>query len=482
MDYLKEKGDGEDPYLVVWTDGDKRNPQNWSLLKKWYVTLSVGLIAFVVGVAGTINSASDSYAAEKFGVTKEVMTMQNSLYLVGFGISAPAMGPLSELAGRNPVYLITLLIYSVFCLGSGFARNIQTRAILRFFAGVFGAAPLSNAGGSVADVAGPLQRTYLFPTFSFVGFAGTAIGPVFGGWIGERADQAWCDWVNAIAGFATTVLLALTLPETLSVELLKYRSAEIRKVTQDDRYCTSLERRLRGTGRGFGYEVLLAVARPVKFLATEPITFSFAFYLTIVYIILFGDLESYPLIFGIWDWGPGKTGSVFAAIFLGMAFVGLVTPFMYWQYKGIARRYDAAGRPIEPEKRLYLCLVLTWCMPIALFWAGWTAYRSISPWSVIVSQFVFGIGSLSCFISSYMYIIDVYQINAATPLATLVFLRYIVAGAGAITFTRPMFEGIGVHWALTLLALLSVLVSLIPPLFYVFGPTLRKRSAYAMAQ
>lgn len=479
-DNKSEESDGD--ILVTWTDGDPRNPQNWSLIRKWYVTVSVGLIAFVVGVASSINSAADSYAAEKFGVSLEVMSMQNSFYLIGFGLSAPAMGPLSELSGRSPVYLITLLIYSIFCLGSGFATNIQTRVILRFFAGVFGAAPLSNAGGSVADVAGPLQRTYLFPTFSAIGFSGNALGPVFGGWIGERADQAWCDWVNALAGFGTTLLLAFTLPETLSVELLKHRSSEIRKVTNDNRYCTTLESRLRKSNRGFGYEVLTAIGQPIKFLFTEPITFTFSFYLSVVYIVLFGDLESYPLIFGIYGWKAGKTGSVFGAIGVGMICVGLLTPFMYHMYIGIEKRCAAAGTSPQPETRLYLCLVLTWCMPIALFWAAWTAYPSISPWSLIVSQFVFGIGALSCFISSYMYIIDVYQTNAASPLATLVFLRYNIAGAGAVTFVRPMFNGIGTHWALTLLAFLSVLVSLIPPVFYFCGPYLRRRSAYAMAQ
>lgn len=482
LNFVEEKSEKEDPFLVTWTEGDSRNPQNWSLFKKWLISASVVLIAFVVGAAGTINSAAESYAAEKFGVTEEVMTLQDSLYLIGFGLSAPVMGPLSELKGRNPVYLITLLIYSVFCLGSGFAENIQTRAILRFFAGVFGAAPLSNAGGSVADVAGPLQRSYLFPCFSFLGFMGTSIGPVFGGWIGERADQAWCDWVNAIAGFGTVILLGLTMPETLSMELLRHRSSEIRRVTGDDRYTTALERKLRDSGRPFIYEVFTAVLQPVKFLATEPITLAFAFYLTVVYIVLFGDLESYPLIFSIYDWSPGKVGSVFAAVSIGMVLVGALTPITYWHYKKIYYQCEAEGRPVQPETRLFLCMVLTWCMPIALFWAGWTAYPSISPWSLIVSQFVFGVGALACFISSYMYIIDVYQVNAASPLATLVFLRYIVAGAGAITFTRPMFEGIGNHWALSLLGFLSVLVSLIPPVFYIFGPKLRRRSSYAMSQ
>lgn len=472
-----------DPYLVRWAPEDKRNPQNWSLPMKWSITLQVAAIAFVVGMAGSINSGADAAAAQKFGVSAEVMALQTALFLIGFGVSAPAMGPLSELSGRLPVYLFPLLVFSAFSLGSGFAPNIQTRVILRFFAGFFGAAPLSNAGGSIADMSGPIQRSYLFPIFSFFGFCGTPLGAIFGGWIGERTNQGWCDWLSAILGLAIVIVLFFFMPETLSSQILKARAMELRKATGNEEYCTPIERNLKNSKQSFFMVVLNSIWQPVKFLATEPITLCFAMYLTIVYIILFGDLESYPLIFTIYGWDSGKTGSVFAAVFVGMCLTGAITPWTYKIYLNQTKKALEKGEQMPPpEIRLNLAIYGTWTMPIALFWGAWTAYKSISPWSLIVSQFVFGIGALCCFISSYMYVIDVYQVNAASPLASLVLLRYVTAGAGSIMFTRPMFEGIGIHWAMSLLGFLSVAISLVPVIFSIYGPEIRRKSKYAMSQ
>lgn len=472
----------EDPFLVQWTEDDVRNPQQWSLGKKWFVTIQVALIALVVGYAGGVNSAADAQAAEKFGVSGEVMALQTGLFLVGFGVSAPAMGPLSELSGRLPTYLFPLIIFGVFCLGSGFATNIQTRVILRFFAGFFGAAPLSNAGGSVADMCGPLQRTYLFPAFSVIGFMGPPIGPILGGWIGELGDEGWCDWSTAIMALLVIIALVLFMPETLSSELLKIRAEELRKQTGDDRYETLMERKARNSNKNFGKTLLSAMFNSVMFLVTEPITLCFATYMSVVYIILFGDLESYAIIFSIYDWKAGKIGSVFAAMAIGMAVTGLLIPVMFYRYKGLLSKVSQGGKLPQPEERLKLAIYGTWTMPIGLFWGGWTAYKSISPWSLIISQFVFGFGTLCCFISSYMYVIDVYQVNSASPLASLVFMRYIIAGAGSVMFTRPMFEGIGIHWGMSLLGFLAILVSFVPVIYYLYGPLIRSKSKYAMAQ
>ena len=56
--------------------------------------------------------------------------------------------------------------------------------------------------------------------------------------------------------------------------------------------------------------------------------------------------------------------------------------------------------------------------------------------------------------------------------------RYFVGG-GMIVATRPMYQGIGVHWTLTLLALLAVLLVPAPRVLVRYGHLLRKRSKFA---
>jgi ABC-type transport system involved in cytochrome bd biosynthesis fused ATPase/permease subunit len=59
--------------------------------------------------------------------------------------------------------------------------------------------------------------------------------------------------------------------------------------------------------------------------------------------------------------------------------------------------------------------------------------------------------------------------------------RYLVSG-GMVMATRPMYVGIGVHWTLTLLGCLSVILLPMPWVFHKYGEKLRERSPYAKHQ
>lgn len=177
----------EDPYLVAWTHGDPENPHNWSDTRRWLVTFLVGQIALLGGAAASIDQAAATGAAEALGVSVEVLSLETALFLVGFGIASPFFAPLSEIGGRNPVYIVTLLIFVLFEGGIALSSDIQTRVILRFFSGIAGSPVLSNAGGTLSDMWNPLERTFAFPFFACCGFLGPAVGPVIGGFIGQSA-------------------------------------------------------------------------------------------------------------------------------------------------------------------------------------------------------------------------------------------------------------------------------------------------------
>lgn len=57
---------------------------------------------------------------------------------------------------------------------------------------------------------------------------------------------------------------------------------------------------------------------------------------------------------------------------------------------------------------------------------------------------------MGIFVSSYQYVIDSYETNSANALSIITFLRYFVAG-GMVVAARPMYEGIGVHWVMTIM-------------------------------
>ena len=103
-------------------------------------------------------------------------SLATGLFLIGFGCGALIAGPVSETVGRNPVYITTLSLYMVFVMASGLAPNIGAQLAFRFLAGIFGATPLTCAGGSLSDLWSPMERVYAFPVFANAAF----MGPIFG--------------------------------------------------------------------------------------------------------------------------------------------------------------------------------------------------------------------------------------------------------------------------------------------------------------
>lgn len=81
--------------------------------------------------------------------------------------------------------------------------------------------------------------------------------------------------------------------------------------------------------------------------------------------------------------------------------------------------------------------------------------------------------------TAYMYIIDSYEVFAASALTFVTVTRYLVAG-GMTVVGVPLYENLGPHWALTLLAGVSVLMTPIPFVLYRYGGGIRKRSKYAV--
>ncbi|GAA6001804.1 hypothetical protein JCM10207_002328 [Rhodosporidiobolus poonsookiae] len=469
------KTEEQDLFLVDFVPNDPLDPKNWSLTRRWIYTFMIAHIALAVGVAGAINSAAAPFAAEALGVSEEVALLDTALFLTGFGVAAPIVGPLSEVAGRNPVYIITLLLFTLFEIGAACTTTIYARCIVRFFAGLAGATPLSNAGGSLADMWRPSERVFAFPAFAVSGFLGPAIGPVLGGWIGERYRYEWCDWVTAIWGALVLVTTALFLPETLAPAILKLKAQAIRKRTGDDRYRTALEKLREQIP--FRVHFVDALQRPFKMLVLEPIVIFFSLYMSVVYIVLFGDLVAYSYIFEPYSLSDGVLGLTFLAIIVGLLIMGALIPLIYRFHLRAEAKAEREGRSLQPEQHLWIAMWGTWLIPISLFWGAWTSRESISIWSTLVSQVLFGTGILAVFIASYQYMIDAYLATAASALAVLTFVRYPISG-GAVLFTGPMYKSLGRHWAMSLLAFISLAMSAIPFVFYRYGPRIRSWSRY----
>jgi multidrug resistance protein len=427
-----EKAPEREKVFVVGyeSESDILNPHNWSYGTRILATIMIAWIGFIVGFASSVDSAALAQAAEEFGVSKVTESLATGLFLVGFGFGALFAGPISETVGRNPVYIVTLAVYMIWIMASALAPNIGSQLVFRFLAGFFGSTPLTCAGGSISDLWDPMERVFAFPVFANAAFMGPIFGPVVGGFVGQSSlvSWRWCEWITLIISGAILIMVILFQPETFAPILLKWKATHLRKITGDDRYVAEVEIR----ADPFWKRLLHALYRPFILTAREPIVILFALYLTVVYIILFTFLDGYTYIFGrTYGFSEGITGLSFLGIGIGLCFASLWVPLIHhWAKRdlAIAREQYGPNARNPPEQRLWFAMLGAPAVPISLFWMGWTNYKSVSYWNALVASVLFGYGILCIFISSYQYIIDSYEMYAASALASLTLIRYVAAG------------------------------------------------------
>ncbi|KAJ9094555.1 hypothetical protein QFC20_006870 [Naganishia adeliensis] len=462
-----EKSDEE--WMVRFEKGDPENPKNWSALFRWYLTAAGSLLVLNSTFASSAPSGVVPNLEREFGFGREVGVLTISLFVAGYTFGPLIWGPASEQVGRKPVFLLAFLFYTGFQVGCGLSQNTASLLIFRLLSGCFASAPLTNSGALLADIWDADRRGIAMAYFSLAPFAGPALGPIVGGFIGNsNASWRWLFWVLTLfAGFCGLLVL-FTIPETYTPKILAQKAKRLRKETGDDRYWAPLERNERNL-KSLSKDLFI---KPFKMLFTEPMLAAITVY--IVYLMF----EAYPVVFSVGHgFSAGITGLMFLGVFLG----GVISTIIYLvyfnpRYKKASKRY--APDPTPPEVRIEFCLMAAPLLVIAFFVFGWTSYPTLSWVGPCIGGGILGVAVLAIFVSLFNYIVDTYLFAAASALAANTVCRS-VFGAVFPLFATQMYEKLNPRWASTLLGFLALLMMPIPFVLIKYGPTLRARSKHA---
>lgn len=479
---LAQDKSGNDVYIVGWdSPNDPQNPQNWSTTRRLKTTILLFIIAFVVTAASSIDSAVLVPAAQDFGVSEVSETLGGTaMFLIGFGCGALFSSPLSELVGRYPVYLGALSLFGIWIMASALAPNIGAQIVFRYLAGFCGAAPLTVAGGSMSDIWNPLEKTWTFPIFAISGFGGPTLGPVIGAYIGYTGvlSWRWAEWIMLIFDGLVIFLVVVGKEETLGPRLLKYKAYYFRQLTGDHRFRCEADLH----GKSLGQVLKTNFSRPF-ILALEPIVMAWTLYLSVIYIVLFTFLDGYAYIFEMtYSINSGLSYTIFVGLFIGILLDVCLIPIVYRQTTTQLAHDgdDGKGTRLNRETRLLYAMYGAPTIPIGLFWMAWTDFSHISIWSPICASVLVGFGIISIFMSAYMYIIDSYEVNAASALTFVALVRYLAAG-GMTVVGVPFYKNLGPRYTLTILACIAAAVVPIPYALWKWGPVIRGRSKYAIS-
>ncbi|KPM46338.1 hypothetical protein AK830_g84 [Neonectria ditissima] len=312
--YQEENAVQEKITTLVEFDGpdDPHHPVNWPFRKKVTTTILYGLTTCWITFASAVYSAAIYPVAAEFKVSTEVSAAGVSLMVFEFGLGPLIWAPLSELYGRKWAVLLPYFVAAIFSFGTATAKDIQTVLITRFFAGLFGNAPVTNTGGVMADIWAPQQRGNAIVSYGVTIVGGPTL-----------------EYLTGIVMMTQFIIDVCVLDESYPPVLLVYKARRLRLQTKN--WALHAEHEEWDVSFKTMYQKYLI--RPFQMLGT-PICFLMSLYASFVYGILYANLESFVIEFQeVRHWGPVVGNLPFIALLIGIFFAAAINIYNNKYYR-----------------------------------------------------------------------------------------------------------------------------------------------------
>lgn len=394
--------DTPDDPNIVWWDGpdDPANPMNWPT---WRKTLNCGLISlltFVTPLASSIFAPGVPKLMLDFHSDSETLAaFVVSVYILGFAFGPLIIAPMSEIYGRTVVYHVCNVGLIAFLVGCALAPDLNTLIGFRFLSGIFGACPMSNGGGSIADMVSQEHRAVAMSAFSIGPLLGPIVGPVAGGFLAAAKGWRWVFWLLVIVTGAVALAMLIFVRETYVPVILQRKVDRLRKETGNEELRSKLDVGLSPTDyfkRG--------IIRPLKILCRSPIVALLALYMSIVYGYLYLMFTSMTEVFQEYY---GFSSSITGLVYLGMGVGSMCGLILYstTSDRYIRNRASKEGKGMKPEYRLQLLPVGALVLPAGFFIYGWTAEYRVQWMVPIIGTGIIGMGNIVIFMAIQLLVL-----------------------------------------------------------------------------
>lgn len=387
-----------------------------------------------------------------------------SVWVLGYAVGPLFLGPLSELYGRLPVYLVCNTLFTVFNICTAVSPSLPALVVFRFFAGTFGGCPITIGAGTFGDLIHPRSRGKIIAIWSLGPILGPVIGPIAGGYLGESVGWRWICWTLAIASGVGTLASFVFQEETYPPTLLERKCKKLKKETGNQKLRTNMNVD-RKPSQVFGR----AIIRPLKLLFLSPVVSILSIYMGIVYGFMYLLFTTFPLVFQVqYGFRTGAIGLSYLGLgigsIIGLGVAGYVSDKLY-------RKKSIDGSWV-PEVRIIPLIPSAFLIPAGLFWYGWTADYKTHWILPEIGTVVIGIGINIVMMCISTYFIDAHPRFEASATAACTAVRSLI-GALVPLFGRSMYKAMSLGWGTSLLGFLTLAMAPLPWVFYKYGERIR---------
>lgn len=164
--------------------------------------------------------------------------------------------------------LPAMVCLGLFSIGTATSQNAAAVFLTRFFAGVFGSAPVANVSAALGDMWEPKVRGTAMSLYAVCVVGGPTLGPTIGAAlvVNKHLGWRWTEYIEAIWVFVTVILAYFAMPEMYAPVLLKKKAQRLRKETGNSAWYHPHER-MKLDPKTI---VTKHFTRPILMLTTEP--------------------------------------------------------------------------------------------------------------------------------------------------------------------------------------------------------------------
>jgi putative MFS transporter len=185
----------------------------------WRLTILVGLGSFFDLYEVFLGGVLAPVLATEFGLGSIGKALVIASGFAGMFVGAAVLSVVADRLGRRRVFILNLLVYSLFSLAAAFSPNIETFLVLRFVAGIGLGAELVLVDTYLAEFVPGRVRGRMTAWAYTVGFLGVPLAALLGGKLVAKQEllgvEGW-RWLLVFGGLgAVFVLIVRTmLPES----------------------------------------------------------------------------------------------------------------------------------------------------------------------------------------------------------------------------------------------------------------------------
>ncbi|KAF7309455.1 Drug transporter [Mycena indigotica] len=497
-----------EPLYVEFQVGDRRNPMCFPPSKKWAITILACYSTFIAASTSSAYNLGLPSMISDLNCTEFQAIVGLAVFTLGFGVVPLVSSSFSEEFGRQPLYIVSAVGFTLMYLVIALAHNIRTVIAARFLQGAFGStwATMCQVGGTIADIWTPQERGLPMSIFSVAALGGTGLGPVISGWIemNPKLQWRWIEWIQMINCGVYSLFVPLILTETRTSILLTRLAKKLRKETGDSRYRARIE----DERANLMVLIFISCTRPIHLLFTEPVVSSFSLWIGFLWGVMFCMIESIPGVFrDLHHFNVGEEGTVFTAI-MQVSCLSLLTEMFNFKvlvHCLVSRQIFTKRICITlqskyvktrgPEARLISACAAAVGLPISMFVYAWCSYARIHWISLVMALTIYFWATFVVYLAVFSYLADCYGPFASSALAGQSLCRKTshphrnerfndeltgnLMGTAFPLFTKQMFARLGYNWANTMFALIASLMMPIPFILLHYGPRIRAKSRFS---